>query len=60
MRRSVLIVLLALGGGWNLQTLDPVLFQYSIERSCHFAIVVIEDSAEPFASGDPAPAYGLP
>ncbi len=34
-----------------------VLFQYSIERSCHFSIVVIEDSAEPFTLGDPAPAF---
>ena len=33
---------------------DPVVFQYSIERSCRFSIVMIEESAEPLASDDPA------
>ena len=31
-----------------------VLFQYSIERSCRFSRVVIEETAESFASDDPA------
>ncbi len=33
--------------------LDLVLFQNSIERSCRFSVVMAEDSAEPFTSGDP-------
>ncbi len=32
----------------------PVVFQYSIERSCRFSIVMIQESAEPLASDDPA------
>ena len=31
-----------------------VVFQYSIERSCRFSIVMIQESAEPLASDDPA------
>ena len=44
-------------GCWFLisaNNLLAVVFHYSAERSCHFAIVVIEESAEPFAPGDPA------
>ena len=32
----------------------PVLFQNSIERSCRFSIVMIEESAELLTSDDPA------
>ena len=31
-----------------------VVFQYSVERLCRFSIVMIEEPAESFASGDRA------
>ena len=37
--------------GWQV-TDDPVLFQYSIDRSSGFSIVVAEDAAQPFLSSD--------
>ncbi len=33
---------------------NRVLFQNSVERSCPFSIVMIEESAEPLTSDDPA------
>ena len=34
--------------------MSRVVFHYSIERSCRSSIVMIEESAEPLASDDPA------
>ena len=35
------------------ECVHPVVFQYSVERSCRFSIVMIEEPAEPFVSDDP-------
>ena len=36
------------------RSVQDVVFQYSVERSCRFSIVMIEEPAESFASGDRA------
>jgi len=43
---------LTIAGAFELD--DPVVFQYSVERSCRFSIVMTEEPAESFASGDRA------
>ncbi len=43
--------------GWGLVLCEEgngVVFHFSIERSCRFSVVMIEESAEPLASDDPA------
>ena len=45
------------GGDWKKvghDVADPVVFHYSIERSCRFSIGMIEESAEPLPPGNPA------